>query len=378
MKPKTLILMLVAVACGLVAAFLAANYSPQAGTAPGKQVLVTAVDLPPGAVFSDPKMLALKAYSEDQLPVKYFQNFEDVRGKTIARAMDKNTVLTPNDLSMAESLFPKTLPAGYRAATVRVTVESAQAGFVLPGSYVDLLCTLPDPNDARKSLTKTFMQNVMVLAVNTLKDVPKEGGGVIPTAQTVTFAIKPEDVERLESAKNRGQLAMSLRRPGEKETVETKGVTNPFMAADAAKGGADGTGDKTQTVKVWVAEETIKPLTDISKEAAERAFKLVSYPQALAHNALTEKDSLVGRVQHLVPAGFPITKEHYETIGGTAPVGPGGKRGLITVMTVIEGTKVPQEFVFENGRTRRTEDREGLPEPDQRPKGKGSEGPSEN
>src|SRR6516225_8085137 len=98
MKPKTLILMLVAVACGLVAAFLAANYSPQAGTAPGKQVLVTAVDLPPGAVFSDPKMLALKAYSEDQLPVKYFQNFEDVRGKTIARAMDKNTVLTPNDL----------------------------------------------------------------------------------------------------------------------------------------------------------------------------------------------------------------------------------------------------------------------------------------
>jgi pilus assembly protein CpaB len=377
MKPKTLILMLVAIACGLVAAFLAAQYSPQAGTTAGKQVLVTAVDLPPGAVLTNPEMLKLKPFSEDQLPVKYFQNFEDVRGKTIARAMDKNTLLTPNDLSLAESLFPKTLPAGYRAVTVRVTVESAIAGFVLPGSYVDLLCTLPDSTDARKSLTKTFMQNVMVLAVNTMKDVPKEGGGVIPNATTMTFAIKPEDVERLESAKKKSEIAISLRRPGEKETVETKGVTNPFMQADAGKGG-DGT-EKTQTVKVWVAEKTISPLTDIDKEKAESFFKLVSYPQALAHNALTEKDDLKGRVLHLVPAGFPITKEHYETIGGAVPIGPGGKRGVITVMTIIEGTKVPQEHVFENGRTRRTtEDREGLPEPDQKPKGKGSEGPSEN
>jgi pilus assembly protein CpaB len=379
MKPKTLILMLVAVACGLVAAFLASQYSPSASTANKVPVLVAKIDLAPGQVLNDPNnQLVAKGFDPDIVPPGAVQNIEDLRGKVIARGIDKNTPVTTKDLSMAESLFPKTLPAGYRAVTVRVTVESAIAGFVLPGSYVDLLCTLPDPTDARKSLTKTFMQNVMVLAVNTMKDLPKEGGGVIPNATTVTFAIKPEDVERLESAKNRGQIAMSLRRPGEKEVVETKGVTNPFMAADAAKGGTDGTGDKTQTVKVWVAEETIKPLTDISKEMAERSFKLVSYPQALAHSALTEKDSLVGRVEHLVPAGFPITKEHYQIIGGTVPVGPGGKRGVITVMTVIEGTKVPQEYVFENGRIRRPEDREGLPEPDQKPKGKGSEGPSEN
>jgi pilus assembly protein CpaB len=376
MKPKTLILMLVAVACGLVAAFLASQYQPSASTANKVPVLVAAVDLPAGAVLNDPKMLAQKAFDPDTVPPGAVANFEDLRNKVIARSIDKNAPVTTKDLSMSESLF-KPCPPGYRATTLRVTVESSAAGFVLPGSHVDLLCTLPDPTDARRSLTKTFMQNVMVLAVNTMREQPKEGGGVIPAAQTVTLAVKPEDVERLESAKNRGQIAMSLRRPGEKEVVETKGVSNPFMEADASKGDGSG-GDKVQTVKVWVADKTISPLTDIDKEKAETFFKLVSYPQSLAHNALTEKDDLKGRVLHLVPAGFPITRDHYERIGG--PVAPGSK-AAITVLRIQEGGKVPVDFVFENGRSLSAagnSSRETLPEPDQKPKGKGTEGPGEN
>lgn len=375
MKPKTLILMLVAVACGLVAAFLASQYQPSASEQK-VPVVVAQVDLPAGTKITDPaKMLMIKGFPADAEPPKSYKNPEDLRNQVVSRTIDKNVPITAGDLSMAESLF-KPCPPGFRAISVRVNLEDATSGFTLPGSFVDLLCTLPDPTDARRTLTKTFMQNVMVLAVNTQREQPKEGGGVIQNPGMLTVAVKPEDVERLIAAGARGTVKMSLRRPGEKEVVETKGVTNPFLETDAAK--SDGTGgEKGQTVKVWVAEKSLLPGTEIDKVGAETFFKLVPYPQSLAKNALTEKDDLKGRLAHLVPEGFPITRDHYQTLGKLDTV-----KSAVHVLRIQEGAKVPVDYVFENGRSiTGGSGRESLPEPDPKPapapKGRGSEGPSE-
>jgi len=56
--------------------------------------------------------------------------------------------------------------------------------------------------------------------------------------------------------------------------------------------------------------------------------------------------------------------------------------GTLAEIYIQEGGKVPVDFVFENGRSLSAggSSRETLPEPDQKPgpKGRGSEGPSEN
>src|SRR5262245_42100031 len=127
MKPKTLILMLVAVACGLVAAFLASQYAPQASEQK-VPVVVAQVDLPAGTKITDPaKMLMIKGYAADAEPPKCFKNPDDLRNQVVSRTIEKNTPILAGDLSMAESLF-KPCPPGYRALTVRVDLESSNAG----------------------------------------------------------------------------------------------------------------------------------------------------------------------------------------------------------------------------------------------------------
>jgi hypothetical protein len=96
------------------------------------------------------------------------------------------------------------VPDGKRAVSVRVTMDGAVVGFILPGSRVDVISTVPDAEDARKALSKTIIQDVIVLALNT------QGGQSI-----VTLAVTAEQADTLDDAKERGSISVALRRPGE-------------------------------------------------------------------------------------------------------------------------------------------------------------------
>jgi Flp pilus assembly protein CpaB len=96
------------------------------------------------------------------------------------------------------------VPDGKRAVSVRVTMDGAVAGFILPGSRVDVINTVPDAEDARKALSKTIIQDVMVLASN------MQGAQSI-----VTLAVTAEQADTLDDAKERGSISVALRRPGE-------------------------------------------------------------------------------------------------------------------------------------------------------------------
>jgi len=353
MKPKTLILMLVAVACGLVAAFVATQMQPRADTAPTVPVVVAAMDLPAGTVIKDPaKMLMLKPHLPDTVPPGSVARVEDMQGKVLAMTIDKGAPVTTKHLSMQEHLF-KPAPEGYRAITVRVNLESATAGFTLPGSHVDLLCTLQDRGGRR--VTNTFMENVLVLAVNTHQEQPKEAR-VIANPSSVTLAIKPQDVARLVWAKELGQLSMSLRRPGEEEIVKPKPVVG--LSADAT-GEEGGTSDKTQVEKVWVARQNILPGKEVVRH--EDLFKLESIPAHLSHNAYKESDIVPkGKLAHFVPAGMPVTKDHFVMLPADTIVPKGGKRDFkVTHLLIRVADQDPTVYKFEDGRS--TDGKAGAP-----------------
>jgi len=97
---------------------------------------------------------------------------------------------------MAESI-QKNLEKGMRAMTLRVNLESATAGFTLPGSRVDVICNVQDVRDSRIKLTKLFLQNVLVLAVNHVMAPPQEGPGLVNNPAVLTIAVSPEDAEKV-------------------------------------------------------------------------------------------------------------------------------------------------------------------------------------
>lgn len=177
-------------------------------------VVVAAVDMPAGTKITDPaSMLVLKPFVNGAEPGNGFKNPEDLRGKVLARDVDRNAPLTMKDVSFADDLF-KPAPAGTRALTIRVGSDGA-SGFLLPGSRVDIIGKVPVAENAEKLVTKVIVEKVLILAVTTLREAPREEAGVIDSPSTITLAVTVEEAEKIVAAKERGPLTVVLRRPGE-------------------------------------------------------------------------------------------------------------------------------------------------------------------
>ena len=108
---------------------------------------------------------------------------------------------------MAASLEP-----GMRAMAIRVTVETAAGGFILPGDRADVLLTreVKTPGaDAAKFVTATVMQNVKVLAIDQSIRAAEDAMAVV--GATATLEISGPDAEVLALAKSEGDLSLVLR-----------------------------------------------------------------------------------------------------------------------------------------------------------------------
>lgn len=104
------------------------------------------------------------------------------------------------------------LEPGMRAMAIRVTVETAAGGFILPGDRADVLLTreVKAPGgDAAKFVTATVMQNVKVLAIDQSTRAADDALAVV--GATATLEISGPDAEVLALAKSEGDLSLVLR-----------------------------------------------------------------------------------------------------------------------------------------------------------------------
>lgn len=109
------------------------------------------------------------------------------------------------------------LEPGMRAMAIRVTVETAAGGFILPGDRVDVVLTretnLANAGTAESERTKfssaTVMQNIKVLAIDQSTRAGDDEQTVI--GATATLEVSPRDAEALALAKSEGELSLILR-----------------------------------------------------------------------------------------------------------------------------------------------------------------------
>jgi pilus assembly protein CpaB len=111
-----------------------------------------------------------------------------------------------------------------RAISVRVNEVVGVAGFVVPGTLVDVLVTAKAGGGPDEAMTRTVVSKVTVLTAGTKYDQDKsKTGEPIPTS-VVTLAVLPEDGERITLAQNEGKITLALRNPLDVDSTETKGV----------------------------------------------------------------------------------------------------------------------------------------------------------
>jgi pilus assembly protein CpaB len=121
--------------------------------------------------------------------------------------------------------LPPTIPPGMRAMSVRVNEVVGVAGFVVPGTRVDVLVTFEGRTQTAESVARVVVSNVQVLTAGTRFDQEKarQDNRPIPTS-VVTLLVTPEDAQRIALAAAEGRITLILRNPLDNAPTESAGI----------------------------------------------------------------------------------------------------------------------------------------------------------
>src|SRR3954470_11404291 len=125
------------------ATFNAINTQPvKTVTTPTQPVVVAAADLSLGTELKKEDLTVVN-FPAGQAPEGTFPRVQDVVGRGLISPLVKNEVVIPAKLASKEAGagLPPVIPEGMRALSVRVNEVIGVAGYVLPGSRVDVLAT---------------------------------------------------------------------------------------------------------------------------------------------------------------------------------------------------------------------------------------------
>jgi pilus assembly protein CpaB len=107
------------------------------------------------------------------------------------------------------------------------------AGYVLPGTRVDVVATVSPTQQPTDTTSKVILTNVAVLAAGT--KIERDTDKNKPIAVTVvTLLVDPAEAEKLTLAANEGKIQLALRNPLDKETPVTRGVKPAFLLGGPA------------------------------------------------------------------------------------------------------------------------------------------------
>ena len=156
-----------------------------------------------------------------------------VLDRGLLQSIAENEPITEDKMAPLEAgagLSPS-IPAGMRAMSVKVDEVVGVAGFVVPGTKVDLLVTLTRNDDA---MTRTVVSNVQVLTAGTRYDQEKAKDGEPIPSTVVTLMVTPADAEKITLAQTQGRVMLALRNPLDTETTNTEGIKTAALLGQPA------------------------------------------------------------------------------------------------------------------------------------------------
>jgi len=215
MKSKTMILMVVAVVCGLVASYLTSQLIAQRS----KEVdlVVAKKAIPQWTPIKNPEeFFELRKWKETDAPQGAVMDLKELKDRVVLKDIeaDKPVASTmlqdKNKVGLEGMLTPKS-----RGMAIVVNAASTAGGFVQPGSKVDIVHTTRSSGGAD---TKMVLENVLVRAVDQQPVRPEDRASTIAT--TVTLELSPEQSLKLCTYKDTGTLTLLLRPFGDTSVIE--------------------------------------------------------------------------------------------------------------------------------------------------------------
>ena len=223
---RLFIVMALALLSGLAAAWLALNYlrqpeNPIRTVEPtATEVVVAARDLSLGTVLTA-EDVKLASWPGGLLPEGYSSSVEEVLGRGVITNVVLNEPLISSKIAVKEAGggLPIVIPEGYRGVSVRVDDVISIAGFVVPGTRVDVMVTL---DQGENPVTKVILQNISVLTSGQVIEQTVNGEPILVTV--ITMLVTPEQAEELVLAATRGRIQLALRNTLDIDSITTEGA----------------------------------------------------------------------------------------------------------------------------------------------------------
>ncbi|MBI4467963.1 MAG: Flp pilus assembly protein CpaB [Acidobacteria bacterium] len=205
------------------------------GAAEPKRVVIAALPISLGARVSV-EQLKVVEWPDNLLPQGTFEDPAKVVDRVAA------SDFTPGEAILTSRLAPEgttaglsaIIPDGFRAITVRVDEVIGVAGFIAPGTFVDLIATSVSLGNQSESNSRMILQNVKVLASGQTIETRESGKDGKPIeVKTVTLQVSPEQAEALALAATAGKIQLVMRNTTDQEIVQTSGTTAGRVFAGA-------------------------------------------------------------------------------------------------------------------------------------------------
>ncbi len=228
MKAARILVLVVAVAAGGLAAFLASRSEPKVDPVAAPSAQIDTVDvLVAGADIGIGQALAPGDFKWEVWPTS-------AASPSFIRKSDKPEAVQQLAGSIARSPFvagepiresklikangsgfmAAILPAGMRAISTEISAETGAGGFILPNDHVDVILSRRDKEAEKQAgvevhTSEIILNNVRVLAID--QTVQEKDGQRVVVGKTATLELSPRQAESLALSRQLGTLTLALR-----------------------------------------------------------------------------------------------------------------------------------------------------------------------
>lgn len=225
---KPWLMLLLALTSGGLAAYLALRYLRQQATpllaeVRKGEVVLAVRDLPVGHMVQEGDVKVV-GWPGEALPEGYLGSTAGALGRGVIVPLHPNEPLLESKLAPKDGGggLPVAINEGMRALSVKVDEVISVAGFVVPGTRVDVLLTMAAPDASGETVTKVILQNVQALAAG--QSIERDKDGRPQPVGVLTVLVTPEQAESLALASNQGKIQLALRNTLDTLHIKTDGA----------------------------------------------------------------------------------------------------------------------------------------------------------
>src|SRR5438552_7771240 len=184
------------------------------------QIVASTGELPSGITLAAKDVTVIDWPSDVPLNGS-FGKVEEVIGHPLLYALGAKEPILKRNLGVegAGIGLAGRIPQGMRATAVRSNEIVGVAGFLYPGSHVDVLVTYTPPEN-HIPITQTVLQDVEVLTAGQTTEPDPQGKP--QTVNVVTLLVNPEDSQKLQLASTQGGIQFVLRSGVDQKSVNLK------------------------------------------------------------------------------------------------------------------------------------------------------------